>query len=192
MASPMPPTPPFDVWRMPFWTTLESFWHILGSVWCMLMSFCQFWRHLGCQSGAKRRSWGTWWAPGSPKGYQGALWEPKGAILVDLGVIWGHFGIIWGAKLEPKVGLEAPGGPPGSPKGSQGASWEPNGAILVDFGVILGSFVKSKSCPSRCHNSEFFRMWILSDFGVLRGAYVWRCLSFFRGLQRQTAKTLDM
>ena len=88
MASPMPPTPPFDVWRMPFWTTLESFWHILGSVWCMLMSFCQFWRHLGCQIGAKRRSWGTWWAPWLP---QGVPRGPLGAQGCHFGRFWGHF-----------------------------------------------------------------------------------------------------
>ena len=110
--------------------------------------------------------------PGSPKGSQGAPWEPKGAILVDLGVIWVHFGIIWGAKLVPKVGLEAPGGPPGSPKGSQGVPWKPKGAILVDFGVILGTFLKSKSYQNRCQKSSFFRVWILSDFGVFRGAYL--------------------
>ena len=80
-----------------------------------------------------------------------------GVILAHVGVILVHFGVIWGAKLEPKVGLEAPGGPPGSPKGSQGAPWEPKGAILVDFGVILGSFLRSKSNQHRCQKSVFFR-----------------------------------
>ena len=69
-------------------------------------------------------------------------------ILGHVGVILGH----WGAKLEPKVGLEASGGPHGSPKGPQGVPWEPKGAILEDFGVILRSFLKPKSCQNRLQN----------------------------------------
>ena len=75
-----------------------------------------------------------------------------GELWGHFGVCWDHFGnfgVIWGAKLKPKVGLVAPGGPPGSPKGSQGAPWEPKGAIFEDFGVILGSFLKPKSCQNR-------------------------------------------
>ena len=107
------------------------------------------------------------------------------------GTFWDHFGdfgVIWGAKLEPKVGLEAPGGPPGSPKGSQGAPWEPKVAILVDFGVILGSFLRSKSNQNRCQKSMFFRACILSDFGVFRGAFLRHFFVIFGGCRDRSRK----
>ena len=81
--------------------------------------------------------------------------------------------------MEPNIGLEASGGPHGSPKGPQGAPWEPKGAILVDFGVILGSFLRSKSCQNRCQNSLLFRVWMLLDFGVFRGALLCYFFVFF-------------
>ena len=83
-----------------------------------------FWGHLGCQIEAKISLEASGGPHGPPKGLPeiprvpfwtilGSFWTIFGVILDHFGVILVHVGVIWDAKLEPKVGLEAPGGLPG-------------------------------------------------------------------------------
>ena len=93
--------------------------------------------------------------------------------------------------MEPKVGLEPPGGPPGSPKGSQGGPWEPKGAMLVDVGIILGTFLKSKSAQNQCQKLYFSSM-DFDRFGSVSGCFFVTCFDHFGGLQGWITKKRGM
>ena len=121
--------------------------YIVGLFWQHLVSILKILRSFGmfeskCQSETKNDLEASDGTHGSPRGFLRA----QGC---HFGRCWVRFRVIWGAKLEPKIGLGASGGPHGSPKGPQGAPWEPKGAILEDLGVILKSFLKPKSCQNR-------------------------------------------
>ena len=99
----------------------------------------------------------------------------------DFGVILGSFWVILGSlgcQIGAKIGLEASGGPHGSPKGPLRAQGCHFGRFWGHFGVILGAFWWLKSCQNRYQKSLFFRAWILSDFGVFRGAFLHHFLMF--------------
>ena len=76
----------------------------------------------------------------------GRCWNHFGTFWGHFGLCcgnFGNFGVIWGAKLEPNVGLEAPGGPLAPPRGTKGPFGSPRvpfWSIWGSFGVILGSF----------------------------------------------------
>ena len=78
---------------------------------------------------------------GPPKGL------PKGAILVDLGVMLAHFGVISGAKLEPKSVLRhlvGPMAPPRAPLRAQGCHF---GGFWGHFGDIFEVTIMPNSTP---------------------------------------------
>ena len=152
---------------------LESFWYILVSFWCMLGSFWQRVPFLTILD---------------------LFWYILGSLWGHFGVCWGHFGnfgVIWGARLEPKVGLEAwwaPWLPQGVPRGPLGAQGCHFGRFGGHFGVIFDVKIMPKSTPKFIVFSsvDFVGFWCVS------GCIFVTMFVVVRGLQRQIAKTLDM
>ena len=66
-----------------------------------------------------------------------------GFIFMYVGVIFANFEVRRGAQLEPKGGLEAPGGPLAPPRGTK----ELFGSPRVPFWLILVSFWGAKLEP---------------------------------------------
>ena len=101
-----------------------------------------------------------------PMAPQGASWEPKGAILDDVGFVLGSFGVPnWSQKsvLEHLVG---PMAPPRGPKGPLGSPRVPFWRILGSF---WGHFWSQNHAKIGDKNQRFFESgfcWILVCFGV--------------------------
>ena len=100
------------------------------------------WRHWASVLDDFKVIWGTKMKLKSIlKHLVGPMAPPRGFLRAQgchFGRFWGRFRVIWGAKLEPKIGLGASGGPHGSPQGCYfGECW-------VHFGVIS----KTKSCQN--------------------------------------------
>ena len=194
MASPVPPAP--------FISGIDLFQNWCSKIWCNVWYFGGYFKSYG-NILSQQRSCGMLVFLG---GGGGSRLRSR-VILATFGVHVGDFKVIWGAKMKLKMIL-------GHLKGSiapQGASWEPKGAILVDLGFVLGSFgvpnwshksvlehLLGPMAPQGCH---FGRFW--AHFGDIFEAKIMPTLMtkitvfsrvdvVFRGLQRRSAKQLDM